>query len=110
MPPPYEHSRRAVYRVVYPPGERPTFRTGIQTHAVIDCSELGLRYMPGGPRPEPGSSISGEIVFRRGNKVAISGEVIRADDNGVAIWFGARGIPLGEILSERSYLASGPAE
>ena len=37
-------SRRALYRIVYPIDERPTFEIGRFVYEVIDCSERGLRY------------------------------------------------------------------
>jgi hypothetical protein len=105
MSAPYQHSRRAVYRVVYPPGERPTFAVPAQRFTVLDCSELGMRYECVDHLPELGTTLSGVLRFRRGAEVSVTGEVIRVEKGTVALWFGARGVPLSEILAERSYLS-----
>jgi hypothetical protein len=106
MSSPYQPSRRAVYRVVYPEEQRPTFHVGGATHQVIDCSELGLRYrIANGHVPEVGTTMQGHVRFRRGSEVAVAGEIIRVDPDSVALWFSARGIPLSEVLAERAWLA-----
>jgi hypothetical protein len=106
MSAPYENSRRAVYRVVYPVMERPTFALPGETFPVLDCSELGMRYESRDHRPELGSTLAGVVRFRRGAEVPVTGEVIRVEKGTIAIWFGAQGIPLSEVLAERAYLSS----
>lgn len=102
---PFEPSRRAVYRVVYPERERPFFERGAEHLPILDCSELGIRYLaPVGHGIEPGASVEGTIHFRRGTRVRVSGEVVRAEPNMVALWFGAQGIPLAEMAAERKYM------
>jgi PilZ domain-containing protein len=107
MTPHFQHSRRAVYRVVYPVRERPTFLTKGESFSVLDCSELGMRYQtPDVHRPELGTTIAGHVRFRRGIEVPVTGEVIRTENGTVALWFRAQGIPLTEIMTERRYLES----
>lgn len=96
--------------MVYPPGERPTFVRDGEMFAIIDCSELGLRFEVMDYHPEVGATMSGAVRFRRGVEVPVTGEVVRVDASSVALWFGARGIPLSEILAERAYLASAADE
>jgi hypothetical protein len=107
----FQHSRRAVYRVVYPIRERPTFTIEFDSYPVIDCSELGLRYLaPADHKPEVGTTISGRVHFRRGSEVPVTGEVVRVDDGTVALWFRSQAIPLSEMLAERTYLDSAADE
>jgi hypothetical protein len=110
MSAPYEHSRRAVYRVVYPVTERPSFVLPDESFPVLDCSELGMRYESRTHRPDLGTTLSGVVRCRRGAEVSVSGEVIRVESGTVAVWFRSRGIPLSDVLAERAYLASAHEE
>jgi hypothetical protein len=103
----FQHTRRAVYRIVYPVRERPSFHIGTETFSVIDCSELGLRYeVPDAHIPTLGSTVSGTVQFRRGSSVPVTGEVVRVERGTAALWFRSEAIPLGEVLQERQYLES----
>lgn len=107
MPTPFLPSRRAVYRVVYPVRERPTFSIGPDSFSVIDCSELGLRYqVPEFHRPTVGATVGGRVRFRRGVEVQVSGEVVRVQDGTVALWFRTEAIPLAEMVAERERVES----
>lgn len=104
---PFQHSRRAVYRVVYPVRERPTFAVGPESFSVVDCSELGLRYqVPEVHRPNVGDTIAGRVRFRRGVDVSVSGEVVRVQDGTVALWFRSESIPFAEMVAERERVES----
>jgi hypothetical protein len=103
----FQHTRRAVYRIVYPVPQRPSLQIGAETFPVIDCSELGLRYqVPDAYVPTLGSTVSGTVQFRRGAAVPVTGEVVRVERGTVALWFRSEAIPLGEILQERQYVES----
>lgn len=103
----FQHSRRAVYRVVYPVRERPSFLFRGESFSVIDCSELGLRYqVPDVYAPDVGTTISGVVHFRRGSEVPVTGEVVRVEHGTCALWFRTESIPLAEMMSERRYLES----
>ena len=107
MATPFQHSRRAVYRVVYPVRERPTFAVGADSFSVIDCSELGLRYqVPEIHRPAVGSTVAGRVKFRRGVEIDVSGEVVRVQDGTVALWFRAEAIPFAHMATERKHVES----
>src|SRR5262249_32986050 len=100
-------SRRAVYRIVYPVDERPTFEIGRFVYEVIDCSERGIRYETKDRRvPEVGTPLGGTVQFRRGAEVEITGEVIRTLDAAVVLILDGLGIPFSEILDEQRYLRS----
>lgn len=106
MRPMTDFSRRALYRVVYPLVERPTFEVGRYMYEVVDCSEKGLRYEVHDHRmPTVGSEIGGRIVFRRGEELDVTGEVIRARD-GVVVLALVPPLPFAEILEEQRYLRS----
>jgi hypothetical protein len=103
----FQHSRRAVYRIVYPVRERPTLHIGADGFSVMDCSELGLRYQVADAHlPAVGETVSGTIRFRRGSEVPVTGEVVRVEHGTVALWFRSQPIPIGEVMSERKYLES----
>lgn len=103
----FQHSRRAVYRVVYPVRARPTLSVGAESFSVIDCSELGLRYqVPEVHRPAVGATVTGRVHFRRGVDFTVSGEVVRVQDGTVALWFKAGGIPYAEMVAERGWVES----
>ena len=107
MATPFQHSRRAVYRVVYPVRERPTFSVETESFSVIDCSELGLRYqVPEVHRPAVGATVAGQVHFRRGVDFAVSGEVVRVQDGTVALWFRTAAIPYAEMVAERERVES----
>ncbi len=100
-------SRRALYRIVYPLNERPVFEIGRLTFEVIDCSERGLRYEVKDRRVPPlGTPLGGQLVFRRGGSVEVTGEVIRTRAGTVALALDAPGIPFSDILGEQRYLRS----
>ena len=99
-------SRRELYRVIYPLAERPTFEVGRFLHEVIDCSERGIRYEVKDRRVPPlGTEIGGTIQFRRGEDVAVQGEVIRASD-GIVVLALDPPLAFSEILAEQRYLRS----
>jgi hypothetical protein len=103
----FQHSRRAVYRVVYPVRERPSFLVGADSFSVMDCSELGLRYQVSDAHlPGLGETVSGLLRFRRGAEVRVAGEVVRVEHGTVALWFRSQPIPLAEVMNERRYLES----
>lgn len=98
-------SRRALYRVTYPLGDRPAFDMGRFVHEIVDCSEQGLRYDVRDLRlPEVGAQLGGVIKFRRGGQVEVTGEVIRADAGLVVLVLDAPGIRFSDILLEQRYL------
>lgn len=107
MATPFQHSRRAVYRVVYPVLDRPTISVGADSFSVIDCSELGLRYqVPELHRPEVGSTVVGTVHFLRGVEIPVSGEVVRVQEGTVALWFRTEAIPYAEMVVERERVES----
>jgi hypothetical protein len=103
----FQHSRRAVYRIVYPVRERPTLLIGPDSFSVMDCSELGLRYQVADAHlPAVGETLEAIVRFRRGSEVPVKGEVVRVEHGTVALWFRSQPIPLTEVMSERRYLES----
>lgn len=100
-------SRRALYRIVYPLDERPTFEIGRFVYEVVDCSERGVRYEIKDRRvPEVGTPLGGTVLFRRGAQVEVTGEVIRTREATVVLILDAPGIPFADILAEQRYLRS----
>ena len=100
-------SRRALYRVIYPLIERPSFEIGRFTYKVIDCSERGLRFEAADRRvPALGTPLAGVLRFRRGGSVEVGGEVIRTRIGTVALALDAPGIRFADILAEQRFLRS----
>jgi hypothetical protein len=101
-----DSSRRALYRIVYPVAERPTFEMGRFLFQVIDCSERGMRYEIGNRQPPTvGAEMGGKLAFRRGEEVEIQGEVIRASE-GIVVLALEPPLPFAEVLAEQRYLRS----
>jgi hypothetical protein len=97
-------SRRALYRIVYPLTERPTFEVGTTLYDVIDCSERGLRYELSYQRiPQVGSIVKGWLHFRRGESIRVHGKVLRAMRGVVALALDPA-LPFAEVMSEQRYL------
>jgi hypothetical protein len=98
-------SRRALYRVVYPLAERPTFDAGRRLYEIIDCSELGLHYeVKDGRLPALGGKLTGLVQFRRGVEIEVHGEVIRARGTSVVLALEQPGLPFAEIIAEQRHL------
>lgn len=107
MPSMPEASRRALYRIVYPLVERPSFEVGRFIYEVIDCSELGLRYEVKDRRtPTVGTQIGGTVQFRRGESIEITGSVLRSQDGMIVLALDPPGITFSGILGEQRYLRS----
>jgi hypothetical protein len=102
MPPP--ESGRALYRVVYPLEERPTIAVGLSIFEVIDCSESGICYeLSDQAAPAEGASVTGKLRFRSGERLEVTGEVIRASAGIVALALDPP-LPFARILAEQRYL------
>lgn len=100
-------SRRAVYRITYPLAERPAFVMGRREHAVVDCSERGLRFeLSGAQAPALNSVIDGIVRFRRGEQVQVTGAVLRSDGCTAVIVLQGPGIAFSHIIAEQRYLLS----
>jgi len=100
-------SRRAVYRITYPLSERPEFVIGRREHAVVDCSERGLRFeVSGAQAPALNSLLEGIVRFRRGEQVRVTGTVLRCDGSTAVIVLQGPGIAFSHIIAEQRYLLS----
>ncbi len=100
-------SRRAFFRIIYPLVERPSFEVGRYVYEVIDVCELGLRYEVRDRRiPLLGSQVAGTVVFRRGQEVEVSGEVLRANGGMIVLTLDRTGVTFHEILAEQRHLRS----
>ena len=98
-------SRRNHYRVNYPFAERPALEIGRASFEVVECSENGLRYAVGERRsPSVGTEISGRLLFRSGEAVDVTGDVVRLKDGLVALALQPPGIPFSVVIHEQRYL------
>jgi hypothetical protein len=99
------HSRRNHYRVTYPFAERPMFEIGWTSFEVVECSESGLRYELGERHsPTMGSQVSGKVVFRSGETIDVTGDVVRLQNGLVALVLLPPGIPFALVIREQRYL------
>jgi hypothetical protein len=97
--------QREYYRILYPLQERPQLVLQEEAYEVVDCSERGLRYcVPKAPLPAIGATVQGQLRFRRGAAVTIQGNVVRIQDDEVAIHFPSAQIPLSVLFDEQRYL------
>jgi hypothetical protein len=95
---------RSHYRIKYPMRERPQLTLGERVHAVVDCSEFGIRYLAGRTAlPEIGAEVEGRIRFGRGAEADITGTVVRVASDGIALRLKSP-IPLRIIIDEQRYL------
>jgi hypothetical protein len=98
-------SRRNHYRVIYPFAERPALESGRSSFEVVECSENGLRFDVGERRsPSIGTQVSGRLVFRSGEAVHVTGEVVRLQEGLVALALQPPGIPFSVVIHEQRYL------
>jgi hypothetical protein len=98
-------NRRDFYRIPYPPDDRPRFVLGDNISEVLDCSERGLRFKSSSPDiPALGGCVMGRLRFQRGEELHLRGEVVRVENDEVAISLVESGIPFGTILQEQFYL------
>ena len=98
-------AERAFYRIVFPMRERPILVLEGREHYVIDCSEHGLRFVrQSWPELERGMMVQGTLRFHRGEEVEVEGEVVRVQDEQVALHLSVRPIPMGRIIEEQRYL------
>ena len=98
------HCHRQVFRITYPEGARPQFDTYSGTYEIVDCSEAGLRYLLNGAKPPSLSTvIHGRIRFATESTGDLSGFVLRASKDHVAIRFAKRLSPA-IILNEQRWL------
>jgi hypothetical protein len=96
---------RSFYRIQYPFGERPRLLLDGQSYSVVDCSELGLRYVHPSPSSvEVGHVVRGVLTFHRGAQVVVEGEVVRIQGDQVAVHLSVTPVPLGLILDEQRHL------
>jgi hypothetical protein len=72
---------------------------------VVECSERGLRYEVGERRPPAvGSRIGGRLVFRSGETLDVTGDVVRLQDGLIAVALHSPGIPFALVMREQRYL------
>lgn len=96
---------RSFFRIEYPRRERPFLRVGGVEHVVVDCCEAGVRFIQRtGETFARGDPLEGEMRFRRGEQVPVSGVVVRVQEGEVAVHLRERGIPFQIILAEQRYL------
>ena len=99
-------NQRTHYRIVYPQQERPSFLSDYGAVPVLDCSEGGLRVElgPGQRRPSLWQHVSGRLVLRDGQEVAVKGNVVRVQGREVCLQLERPGLPLTVIFSEQRFL------
>lgn len=102
----YENTR-AHYRIVYPVTARPRFRAseGGWDHAVIDCSERGVRFHNARPpAPVVGSAMEGTLFFPDGQQERISGVVVRTFQGEVALHLTVRHLSFNLMIQQQRYI------
>lgn len=96
---------RHYFRIRYPVEARPRLVLGSNICEVLDCSEKGVRFRATCMlRPARGDMLEGKLRFPRGEELAVHGEVVRIEEDRVALELSGRGVPFGVILQEQLYL------
>jgi hypothetical protein len=97
--------KRELYRLRFPPPERPHLIVGRQRYEVLDCSARGLRLIiTQHPLPSLGDLVEGQLLFRRSSHVPIRGLVIRIQNGEIALHMPESEIPFTILRSEERYL------
>ena len=104
-------STRKFFRIRYPVEDRPRLRVLAETFSVVDTSETGLLFVSQTlPRFDFNQEVSGQIVFKNGQRLKIRGRVVRRDKNEYAMELND-GIPLPKMMAEHlALLAKYPVE
>mgnify|MGYP000619161829 CR=1 FL=1 len=96
--------RRALYRLQYPPADRPQASLAGTTYAVTEISEGGMRL---GLHGEPGllgnEELGGEVLFHDGEVVTIRGQVLRTEGLELVLQL-HEGISFRRMLTEQQWL------
>jgi hypothetical protein len=96
---------RAFHRLTYAEPDRPPLQLDDGTRgAVVDCSEMGIRYRPHprDPLPSFGAIVEGRVEFRAAGPTRFTGRVIRVSPAEVALYLPSPGnIPFRAILAEQ---------
>lgn len=96
--------RRNYFRVVYPHNDRPVIFTHDDSFVAIDVSEYGLRFFAWQSEEFRGKSdLSFVLEFTDGEQFHLSGRVLRAEQNEVALQLN-NPIPLERIRVEELFL------
>lgn len=95
---------RSHYRIDYPILERPVLEVQGVPHAVLDCSERGIRYRFENAEPIVGAVVTGTVRFHDGAAIEVTGVVVRRQDSCAALALEKPGIPLKLLLDEQRRL------
>lgn len=100
---------RQFYRLDYPRGERPVFRSETAEFPVADVSERGMGIAVTHEQLREfmlGSPVAGEIEFHDSDPFEVKGTVVRLREGFVGVLLNETPIPWGTILREQHYLLS----
>jgi hypothetical protein len=95
--------QRKVFRIRYPDGARAQLTAYGRDFEIVDCSEAGLRFWLNGAPAPASQSIQGQIRFAAGAITEVSGFVLRAKDDCVALKF-AKSLSSALIMQEQRWL------
>ena len=97
-------SRRAHYRIDYPPDDRPYVRYGERRCAVINLSERGvLIRISQSEKTKVGETLAMTIEFADTSTIDVEGCVLRRDAEAMVLHLNTR-IPLGVIVEQQRQL------
>ena len=100
-------NRRAFHRILYPLDAQPVLHLAGLLYRIRDCSERGLSFFRHAADDfAPERRVSGRVEFQDGESVEVSGRVVRAFADVVAVELTERGIPRALIASEQRRLSA----
>lgn len=102
---PIDQERRESYRLQFPSAKRPQLLINDNSHAVVDCSAHGVRYVaPPDDPPILGDHVKGLLRFRHGAQTPVLGVVIRIEGDEIVLHIPDREIPSPILRSEERQL------
>jgi hypothetical protein len=108
---PIEEERREYYRLQFPPAKRPQLLINEESHAVVDCSAHGVRYVASsGTPPTPGEPVTGLLRFRHGEQTPVLGVVLRVEGDEIILYIPGREVPSTLLRSEERHLLKAPED
>lgn len=108
---PIEEERREYYRLQFPPAKRPQLLINKESHAVVDCSAHGVRYVASSETPPtPGEPVTGLLRFRHGKQTPVLGVVMRVEGDEIVLYIPGREVPSTLLRSEERHLLKAPED
>lgn len=106
-----ERERREYYRLQFPQTKRPQLLINENSHAVVDCSAHGVRYVTTKETSlAPGERVKGLLQFQHGKQTPVRGVVMRVEADEIILHIPDQEIPSKLLRSEERHLLKASTE